>query len=80
MKNYQKEMVFEKKLVSITCDCCKVEYTDEMEILEFLSWHDRCGYGNRMFGDLNEVDLDLCQNCTFELLGKYVRVTEHDQL
>ena len=80
MKNYQKEMFFERRLVSITCDCCKVEYKDEMEIYEFLSWHDRCGYGNRMFGDLNEVDLDLCQNCTFELLGRYIRVTDRNKL
>jgi hypothetical protein len=80
MKNYAEITEAKQVAVSITCDCCKVTHNDEMEILEFLSWHDRCGYGNRMFGDLNEVDLDLCQVCTFELLGKYIRVIEHDQL
>lgn len=80
MRTFKEKESTTLELVSITCDCCKVTHNDEMEMLEFLSWHDRCGYGNRMFGDLNEVDLDLCQVCTFELLGKYIRVIEHDQL
>jgi transposase len=78
MKNYKEIVVNDLELTSITCDCCGVTHTDIFEIQEFLTWEDTCGYGNRMFGDLNKVELDLCQVCTFELLGKYVRVTEQN--
>ena len=58
---------------AITCDCCKKKYTDEMELQEFLHWKDTGGYGNMAFGDRITIEVDLCQYCIKELLGKYVR-------
>lgn len=76
MKNM--EIVTQKveQVVSFTCDCCKKEYNDILEMQEFLSWEDTCGYGNIVFGDLNLVKIDLCQYCVKKLLGDYIRVTE----
>ena len=80
LKKYKTVEIETQELVSMTCDCCGVLSKNPMDTADWLSWHDRCGYGNIHFGDLNEVQLDLCQVCTFELLGKYVKVTEHDTL
>jgi hypothetical protein len=80
MKNYLIETVEQQVLKSITCDCCKKEYDNIMETQEFLSWKDRAGYGNMAFGDLNYLELDLCQYCTKKLLGEYIRVTESTEL
>jgi hypothetical protein len=78
MKKYKDELVPSQKLSSVVCDCCKIEYKDELEINEFLYWKDTKGYGDKYFGDMNQVELDLCQICTYELLGKYVRVKKSD--
>ncbi len=72
MKNYKTVTVEEKQLVSITCDCCKKEYDDVMEIQEFLHYTNDAGYGSVM-GDGNRLRLDLCQHCTQRLLGEFIQ-------
>lgn len=57
---------------SIICDKCKTEYTDDLEMQEFLSWEDVCGYGNNTFGDESYISIDLCQYCVKEVLGKWI--------
>jgi hypothetical protein len=70
------------KVVSITCDRCKTTYhpeqafADAMETQEFLSYRDVGGYGNKVVGDTVPWSIDLCQNCTQELLGQYIRKGE----
>lgn len=62
-------------LKSITCDVCKTTHDDQMEIQEFWSFEDTCGYGNAAFGDMNHVAIDMCQYCAKRLLGPYIRIT-----
>ena len=63
-------------VVGFTCDRCKIVHEDEFETQEFLSWEDRCGYGNNTFGDLTTIAIDLCQYCVKEVLGPWIRVTD----
>lgn len=73
MKNFKDVQVTQKELVSITCDCCKTDYEDILEIQEFLHYANDAGYGSVM-GDGNCLRLDLCQHCTKKLLGEFIRV------
>lgn len=65
----------ETKVTAYICDCCKkrVTATDWIEMQEMLHWRMRGGYGS-VFGDCADISLDLCQACTKELLGKFIRV------
>ena len=71
------------ELVSIVCDRCKKEkdtMNDIMDIQEWLHINFVGGYAS-IFGDLDEYECDLCQQCTKEILGKYLRfVKVHDLL
>jgi antitoxin CcdA len=62
---------------SITCDRCKTTHDDSMEMQEFLSWSDTCGYGNKTFGDMSFVSIDLCQYCVKEVLGEWIQCFDH---
>jgi len=59
----------------IICDVCKkkIEHNDYIETQEMTSIRFIGGYGSA-FGDGAEVELDICQSCFMEKLGKYVRV------
>lgn len=71
------KLVLEPKheVVSIVCDKCKKEYSDELEIQEFLRIHIFGGYAS-VFGDGNETEADICQYCLKEWLGDSYRVTD----
>lgn len=73
MKNYKIEMREVPQVVSITCDICKKEYDDVFDLQEFLHYTNHCGYAS-VFGDGNVMELDMCQHCQKNLLGKYFRV------
>jgi hypothetical protein len=60
-------------VIAKVCDRCKTRHEDPMELQEFLSWSDTCGYGNFAFGDMTQVAIDLCQYCTKEVLGEWIR-------
>jgi hypothetical protein len=65
-------------VVGMVCDRCKKVYDENSyEIHEFLSWKMTAGYGNTTYGDLNRLEIDLCQYCTKEVLGDWIRVYEH---
>ena len=49
------------------------EYTDVMEVQEFLCFYTTGGFLS-VFGDEALIELDLCQYCVAELLGKYIRI------
>ena len=72
MKTYRKEEVIQKVLVAVTCDKCKKEYDDIMEMQEFLHYENDAGYGSVM-GDGNRLRMDLCQHCVKEVLGEFIR-------
>jgi len=68
--------ITETKEITITaaikCDRCENTYDDIMEMQEFLSWKDQCGYGNKTFGDGTHISIDLCQYCLREVLGEWI--------
>lgn len=81
MIKYIKEKAEIEKEVctSITCDICEKEFinneTNTYEIQEFTYIRKNCGYGS-IFGDEEEIELDVCQNCLKDILGKYIRYKE----
>lgn len=62
---------------SITCDRCKkVVFTDdEFELQEMCLIHFTGGYAS-VFGDGTTVEIDLCQDCLYELTKDFFRVIE----
>ena len=65
-----KPQAYVKKLV---CDRCAREADHEdFEFFEFLSFANKGGYGS-VFGDGNEIEIDLCQHCIKEILGPWLR-------
>lgn len=59
----------------LVCDRCGVGAEMDDEYHEFTSIEYRAGYGS-IFGDGNEVEVDLCQHCIKETLGAWIRVTD----
>jgi hypothetical protein len=79
MKKYTEVEVKEtqKQFVSIICDKCKKEEFNIMEIQEWFHYNFIGGY-NSIFGDMDEYDIDLCQQCMKELIGPYLRhIADH---
>jgi len=68
MITYKKEQREIKTIVSIICDKCNKEFTDDMEIQEFLHIRDAGGY-NSIFGDGVKIEYDICQYCLFLFLN-----------
>lgn len=69
-----------RAVVDLVCDRCGFKASDEpngFERQEFLSHHDTAGYAS-VFGDMNKVDLDLCQHCVKAALGDWIKITEAD--
>ncbi|ART55111.1 hypothetical protein CBP36_09975 [Acidovorax carolinensis] len=57
----------------LVCDRCGWEAEHEdLEFAEFLSFTGKGGYGS-VFGDGNEIEVDLCQHCMEEILGRWIR-------
>jgi len=63
-----KQQVFDKFI----CDRCKKElsYDDTFEIQEVYSIYFVGGYGS-VFGDMDRISCDLCQQCLKELIGDF---------
>lgn len=87
MIKYKTIEVLEKKYIaeSITCDICKKEFFyhnddnigDEMEIQEFVRFRSSGGYSS-VFGDGSSIEIDMCQHCFRDKLGKYIVVGESE--
>ena len=78
MKNF--EVVTTEKVVSITCDKCgNVVSSIEDGLDEVLSLRVRPGYYSVHFGDENSFSLDLCEKCSYELLGQYVKYDKEEE-
>ena len=72
MKAYITTQIATPVFVSATCDKCGKTETDVMELQEWFFYHFTGGY-NSIFGDMDEYEIDLCQQCLKELLGQYLR-------
>ena len=60
-------------LVSFICDRCKNEFENrsfELSIFQHIRFTG--GYGS-LFGDMNNIECDLCDKCMYELIGPYFR-------
>ena len=75
MLEYQDKVV--QEVAACTCDRCQKRMTrDDYDS----GWHERVslwfrgGFGS-IFGDGNEVSVDLCQQCVQDTLGAWLRVT-----
>lgn len=65
------------------CDKCKKSWDyDDMEgqfqIQEALSLNFTGGYAS-VFGDMNNVKVDICQNCLFDMIDDFCRYNEDDE-
>jgi hypothetical protein len=67
---YGEQKVVEKVVTKITCDRCKKEIEGDLEQQEMHNIRFTGGYGS-VFGDMNEIDCDLCQYCLFDLIGDF---------
>ena len=74
MKTYGVKKVAD--IIAISCDRCETTHDDPMEIQEFMCWSDTCGYGNKTFGDMKKISIDLCQYCVKEVLGQWIQTYE----
>lgn len=69
-----------------TCDRCKFQVTvvgleEQFEAGEFLRIHIFAGHGARQFADGDVWEIDLCQDCAFELLSPHARlIADEDDL
>lgn len=56
------------------CDICNKDYSDSLyEKQEFTNIVFVGGYGS-VFGDMDKIEIDICQHCLKEKLGKWIRV------
>ena len=81
MITYKKVKV--SKPVAYTCDKCGKTYeidgtfVDQMEAQEFLHINFTGGYGS-VFGDMNNVQADICQRCLKPLIASFARTRSED--
>ena len=76
MQHFEKIEI--ETLSAKTCDRCGRHATIkdiDLEYQEFLSINHHVGYSS-VFGDTNQISMDLCQHCVKEVLGQWVTVTE----
>lgn len=58
------------------CSRCKNKYYDDIhpfEMQEMLHWRNIGGFGS-VWGDGNQVEVDLCQRCTLELFEPFATI------
>ena len=66
----------EKYIDKLECNKCHKEITqnDWIEWQEFFTYNGMMEYGS-IFGDSCPYELDLCQNCFYELVKDYIKYT-----
>ena len=74
MRKYDIVEVKQRELVEWSCSICKLDFIkNQMEAQEVFHFSLNCGYGS-VFGDGNEVYIDICQHCMEERLGEFVTI------
>ena len=79
MKKYKEEKQTKtvKVLDEIQCDVCKkLISVDDGAAQEVLRIKHEYGYFSTKFGDLNEIELDMCEDCVYDMLGPFCRITD----
>ena len=78
MINCKRVVNIRDKLYSITCDKCGRTFLAREDFLEVQEFHhvNFCGGYGSIFGDMNEVECDICQHCLKKMIGDIVRVKE----
>lgn len=77
MKITKIETVEQSVIEKIVCDACHKEILPD----DIIEWQESytidfiAGYGS-VFGDMNHITFDLCQNCLFDLIGNYCQYNE----
>ena len=66
-KTVQQEI---QEIEGLICDRCKRKVTDELELQEAYSIQFTGGFSS-VFGDMNAVSCDLCQDCLMALIGGF---------
>ena len=61
---------------AITCDLCKVRYTDPMDLQEFVTVSKVTGYTSK-FGDQKILDLDICDACLYSGFNQVIQVRQY---
>ena len=81
MKAYRKDENRVDVLDKIECDRCHqvISSKDNYDIQEVFSIDIHCGYGSKTWGDLHRVECDLCEQCIYELIKDFARVTRYAQ-
>ena len=74
MKITEHKNVEVEEILGYTCDKCHKDFTDIYETSEFLHLYFTGGYSS-VFGDGDTYEADLCQHCTKDVLGVYLRKT-----
>lgn len=82
MKTFTKEQAWHDVIDTIECDRChKVIKSDSIEnhfaLQETFSIDIKCGYGSKTWGDLHRVEADLCEQCIYELISPFARVSRY---
>ncbi len=75
MKITKTETVEQTTTVAIQCDICKKQYTDTIDLQEFILIEGVGGYGS-VIGDGTAYEVDICQHCFKEKLGQFLRTKE----
>jgi antitoxin CcdA len=66
------------KIESMTCDKCGTEYNYEDDMFECQEFHHINfvgGYGS-VFGDGDQIECDICQDCLKKMIDGHYRWTE----
>jgi len=73
------ETIEQYVIKKVICDKCGKEIlpNDLIEWQESYTINFVGGYGS-VFGDMNHITCDLCQNCLFELIGNYCKYNEKE--
>lgn len=91
VKHFKKKKTTQQVQTSIECDKChKIYHEAEEEVIDGLNYitaeNDMWeidefhhisftgGYGS-IFGDMDEVECDICQHCLKEMIGSFCRIT-----
>ena len=82
MKHYEKIEVrkTEEKYLGFTCDKCGQYFPAEdwIENQESFSYSFTGGFGS-VFGDMCSYQIDLCQKCLDETIGKYLKRNNYEE-
>ncbi len=75
MIKYKEIPTTERKVESVICDKCKTQCSFEDEGFgEYLSIDYHAGYGAKYFYDMDNVKIDLCEKCLYEMVKDFARI------